>query len=381
MKYSILFVDDEANILNGYKRNLRKYFTIHTALGGEEALAILAKHKDIAVIVSDMQMPEMNGVEFLSKAKPLAKNSVRMMLTGNADQQTAIDAINQGDIFRFINKPCPVAEMLEIIKVGIKHHLLITAEQELLKTTLKKSIEALIETLSLSCPEAFGSINRIKNNMASCVRLMGVDNTWKYEAMAMLSLIGYISLPKNIIEKISQGLPLDPDQQALYLRHSEIGFKIIDKIPRLEEISKVIKYQNKCFDGSGYPVDDLQGNQIPIGARILKIILDFDLLEKIHKSSTVAITKIEESCEKYDPKVLTYFIKSLENSKNLSKKPTTLAGLAIGMILAEDVLTDNELLLVSKGQEITECVIDRLYNFSRHHKLPEHYIVYIDQQD
>ena len=101
MKYAVLFVDDEANVLNAYKRNLRKYFDVYTALSGKDALELLEKHKDIAVIVTDMQMPSMNGVEFLEQARRVSKNSVRLMLTGNADQKTAIDAINPGGYLPF----------------------------------------------------------------------------------------------------------------------------------------------------------------------------------------------------------------------------------------------------------------------------------------
>lgn len=101
----ILFVDDDPNILKGFQRNLRKDFTVSVAEGGQQALELIQSSEPFAVIVSDMQMPGMNGAEFLYAAKKISPDSVRMMLTGNADQQTAINAINKGDIFRFINKP------------------------------------------------------------------------------------------------------------------------------------------------------------------------------------------------------------------------------------------------------------------------------------
>ncbi|MBN3560590.1 HD domain-containing phosphohydrolase [Aliamphritea spongicola] len=377
MKYAVLFVDDEANVLNAYKRNLRKYFDVHTALSGKDALELLEKHKDIAVIVTDMQMPSMNGVEFLEQARSVAKNSVRLMLTGNADQKTAIDAINQGDIFRFINKPCSPAEMLQILKLAIKQYQLIVAEQELLRTTLKKSIEALIETLSLACPESFGSVSRVKRHVIDCVKAMGAQNVWMYESMAMLAQLGYISLSKDIIDKLMMGQPLDDNQQEAFYKHSEVGYKLVSKIPRLEDVALAIRYQNKGFDGSGFPEDGPEGSELPVGSRILKIALDYERFEKLGGSAESALAYIHEHQARYDPRIFKVFVQSLSDARQLTLEHVGLMALKPGMVFAEDVMTDQELLLVSKGQEVTECVIDRFYNFSRHHKLPEQFGVYV----
>lgn len=376
MKYPILFVDDEQNVLSAYKRNLRKYFDVHTALSGAEALELIRQKKKFCVIVSDMQMPNMNGVEFLQIAKKECKNSVRVMLTGNADQQTAIDAINHGDIFRFVNKPCSPEQMLEVLKVALKQYMLITAEQELLKTTLKKSIEVLIETLTLACPSSFGSIHRIKKHMANCARLMGAENTWMFESMAMLSLIGYIGLPDNLLEKVTSGAILTEDQEAEYVKHSEVGYKLINKIPRLEEIAQVIKYQNKHFNGAGFPQDELKGKDIPIGARILKIALDFERFSDITLSSEEAISQLDKHSERYDPKIIKHFIESLNEHREKRILELNLLGLEEGMIIAEDVLTPQGTLLVCKGQEITGSVINRFFSFDHQKQLPTHIYVY-----
>src|SRR6266700_2888600 len=112
MSVKVLCVDDESNVLEAYQRNLRKRFTIDTALGGEPALALIASQGPYAVIVTDMQMPGMDGVEFLMRVRQKAPDTVRLMLTGNADQKTAVEAVNKGHVFSFLSKPCP-AESLE----------------------------------------------------------------------------------------------------------------------------------------------------------------------------------------------------------------------------------------------------------------------------
>jgi EAL domain-containing protein (putative c-di-GMP-specific phosphodiesterase class I)/CheY-like chemotaxis protein len=134
VKYSILFVDDDKNVVDAYKRNLHKYFDVHTAISGAQALELIRNNHNYAVIISDMQMPNMNGIEFLILAKKMSKNSIRIMLTGNGDQQTAIDAINQGNIYKFVNKPCSPKKMLDILNTAINHYMSIKVESELLKT-------------------------------------------------------------------------------------------------------------------------------------------------------------------------------------------------------------------------------------------------------
>jgi len=104
--HKILCVDDEPNVLKAYKRGLRSNFAIDIATSGGEALQFIESRGPYAVIVSDMRMPQMNGIELLNTVKQCAPDTVRIMLTGNADQQTAIDAVNPGEIFRFLNKPC-----------------------------------------------------------------------------------------------------------------------------------------------------------------------------------------------------------------------------------------------------------------------------------
>ena len=119
MSRRILLVDDEVNVLQGYQRALRKRFELDVANSGAEALEKIASGGPYAVIVSDMRMPEMNGVELLTAVKQKAPETVRMMLTGNSDQQTAIDAINKGDIFRFLNKPCSKEEFAAALSAGL----------------------------------------------------------------------------------------------------------------------------------------------------------------------------------------------------------------------------------------------------------------------
>jgi len=127
----ILFVDDEAPVLDGYQRLLHRDFTVNTAAGGYEGLAAIQANGPYAVVISDMRMPEMSGVEFLAQVRQKAPDSVRMLLTGYADLYAAIEAVNRGSIFRFLTKPCEKATLVDAIQSGLAQYRASAAQREL----------------------------------------------------------------------------------------------------------------------------------------------------------------------------------------------------------------------------------------------------------
>ncbi len=363
MSEKILLVDDESNVLDAYRRNLRKQFNISTAEGGEEALETIKNEGPFAVIVSDMRMPGMDGVTFLSKAKKVTPDSIRIMLTGNADQQTAIDAVNKGDVFKFLNKPCSPEDMTIILQVALRQYQLIKAEKNLLENTLKGSIETLAEVLSLVSPHAFGRTTRLKRKMTEVAQLIGQPNSWELESAALLSLMGCVTLPEELTKKVTSLTSLNEKEKAIYQKHPELGAQLIEKIPRMKNVADSIRYQHKYFDGSGFPDDQLKGELIPLGGRILRVLLDFDLLEAAGLHPAAAIEKLEHRLEKYDPKVIAALKSHFNEAEAVREIEVSMHQLKDSMVLAQDIVTKGGALLMCKGQHITPSVIARLANF------------------
>ncbi len=363
MTKKVLFVDDEPNVLQSIRRSLRKEFDIDTAEGGEEALGKLNANGGYAVIVSDMRMPGMNGVEFLSQAKAQFPDSVRMMLTGNADQQTAVDAVNHGDIFRFMNKPCAPDELASAVRSGLRQHELITAERELLEQTLRGSIDALASVLSLSNPEVFGSTCRYKNRVQQLAETLRLDDVWQYESAAMLCKMGCVAIPEDLVRRKVGGHKLADDEYAEFAEHASIGADLVKNIPRMENVAEAIRYQEKNFDGSGYPKDGVKGDSIPLGARLLKVVLDFDAIESSGAQIEEALERLKSHAVRYDPKVLAAFEQSLQKDLTLQTATVSIMKLDDSMILAEDLKTADDILLIAKGQETTLSVRRHLQNY------------------
>src|ERR1700677_1380869 len=147
MSERILFVDDEPNVLEGIRRTLRKQGEIYTAASGAEGLRVLSESAPFALVVSDMRMPAMNGAQFLARVREHAPDTVRMILSGQADLQATIAAVNEGGIYRFLSKPCPSDQLLLAVQDGLEQHQLIVAEKVLLEQTLSGAVTMLIEIL------------------------------------------------------------------------------------------------------------------------------------------------------------------------------------------------------------------------------------------
>lgn len=375
-KDRVLFVDDEANLLDSYRRSLRKIVTVETALSGQEALEMMKNSEPFSIVVSDMQMPGMNGIEFLAEAKKRSPDTVRMMLTGNADQLTAIEAVNKGDVFRFLNKPCEPKEMAMALFAAAKQYRLITAEKEVLEKTLAGTIGVLNDVLSMVNPDAFGKTTRIKRLVRAVAEQLQLDNLWQYETMAGLSQIGCVILPEELLSKHAQGVELNEEEKQIFDQQASTGAHLISKIPRLEDIAHSIQYQGKNYDGSGIPNDNVSGEDVPMGSRILKIVSDYDIYQSRELTSDQCLSRLEANKSWYDPVVLNAFRAVFGIEAKAESASFRIKELQESMVFAEDVYTNTGLLVVGNGQEASLMIIERLVMFARSNRIADSVLVY-----
>jgi len=373
----VLCVDDDPHILDAYRRQLRREFKIDTATSADLALTALQSQGPYAVIVSDMRMPGMDGVQFLAKVKSLSPDTVRIMLTGNSDQHTAMEAVNEGSIFRFLTKPCPSEQLAKAILAGLHQYRLIRAEKELLEKTLRGSVKVLVDVLSLVNPTAFGRASRVYRLVRQLATELKIPPSWELDVAAMLSQIGCVTIPPDTMEAVYLGRTLTPEESKMFQAHPSVGRDIVAKIPRLENVAQIIGYQEKCFDGTGAPADAKQGRAIPLGARILKVALDFDALKSSGMDEYEAFQRLREQARRYDPDVLNALEGVVELAETVVVRTVALEDLASGMTFAEDIRTTTGLLLVSKGQEATPSVCQRLINHSRRTPMPTSVRVFV----
>lgn len=371
MSSKILFVDDEPNVLEAYQRNLRKRFVIETATSGELGLGLISQRGPYAVVVADMQMPAMNGVEFLIQAQRRAPDSVRLMLTGNADQQTAVEAVNQGHVYQFLNKPCPPDLLAQALDGAIRQYQLITAERELLEKTLNGSINMLTGILASAEPHSFGRGERLRDYMRAFASSLNMTQTWELELAAMLSQIGYVTVPPKVLEKKRLGHGITAAEENVLARIPEIGARLLANIPRLEAVARIVLYQNKNYDGSGFPSDSVAADEIPIGSRILRILSDLAELEASGLATSKALERMQTRSGCYDPQVLDSTFAcfdvylSAPTFAKVSSKSITLKELRIGQTLTSNVETNDGVLIVCARTKVSQMTLEKLRNFDQ----------------
>lgn len=381
MTEKILFVDDDPHILEAFKRSLRKQFDIDTAAGGKEGLRAISENGPYSIIVSDMQMPEMNGIEFLSKVKDKSPDSVRIMLTGNADMQTAIEAVNKGNIFRFLTKPCQQETFVTALKAGIKQFQLITAERELLEKTLSGSVKVLVDILSIVSPMAFSRSVRLRSYARHIARRLKLPNAWRYELAALLSQIGCVTIPPETIEKIYAGQDLTSGEQEIFESYPKTGSDLLITIPRLAPVALMIEKQHSSFKEFASPKAPKDRDITDIGAQILKVAYELD--GKVSRGTPIqkAIDKMLEQPDEFDLLIVqALFGLDIEKSQ-LVLNVRKIQDLETGMILGESVSTKTGTLLVHKGQEISFPMLKLLKNFLRNGLIADKIRVKIPKQE
>ncbi len=414
----ILFVDDEENILKALRRLMMdEEYEVFTATSGEEGLRILKEEKDIGVIVSDQRMPGLSGVDFLEKAREINPYAVRIILTGYADINAAIDAINRGGAYRYVSKPWKDEEMLQLIKEAASRYCLVMENRRLIgiinrqneelkkwntelekrvqeqTEELKKKNEALlalkerIERNFKNSIEAFSSLLELRNAAVkdhsrkvaelSCLlsKSLGLseEEVETIRIAALLHDIGKIGMPDLMLQKdVSQ---LSDEEMEEYKKHPVRGQAAIDIIEDLRDAGVLIRHHHENYDGSGFP-DGLKGKNIPVGARVISLadFVDWEVNRWEGKNSIqLSLNRVKENLyRKFDPDfygVLEEKIKEvysdLEPETDMIELELNPDSLRPGMILAKDVVSGTGLLLLRKGTTLDDSKIDALKRFYR----------------
>jgi CheY-like chemotaxis protein len=353
----ILCVDDEPRVVDGLALHLRKDYEVLTAHGGQSALQLLKEKGAPAVVVSDMRMPGMDGAVLLKHVKNLYPDTTRILLTGEPGRDAAIAAVNEGQIFRFLTKPCPPDQLRAAIDAAVNQHRLLSAERVLLQETLIGCIRALIDILALTHPAAFGRATRVTRLATELAAATGAPGFWQLEAAAMLSQIGYVSLPTELVEKLYYGKRLTAEERTLADAAPQVAQKLLGHIPRLDPVMAILgASQSLKAEAAEEPARS--------GARILRLALEYDAHTACGLSPAESIVRIRANPSRHETALidcLEALLGAGEGSEEISE--VAVGRVALGMVFKDDLRTSVGAVLIPKGFEVTEAFLERMRNF------------------
>ena len=409
---TLLFVDDEANILASLKRLFRPQgYRILTAESGAQGLAIMAQ-ENVDLVISDMRMPEMNGAQFLERARETWPDTVRILLTGYAEIGATIEAINKGQIYRYISKPWEDNDITLIVRHALQQKMLEREKQRLeeltrsqneelkelnasLEDRVKARTEELRQTMSfleasnerlkknfitsilvfsnlieMRNPKMMGHARRVADLARTLAQNMGLSAAEVQDVFiaGLLLDIGKIGLPDYLLDK--PFTTLTSEERSEMVRAPVKGQAALMALEQLHGPAKLIRAHREHFDGSGYP-DRLAGLEIPLGARILSVINDYDaaqsgslLTRRLNKADAQAFIW-ENAGKRYDPTVVKAFLKGGEPQKTGGELALGSYELLADMELSRDLVSADGLLLLPKGSVLDEEGIENIQFFER----------------
>jgi response regulator RpfG family c-di-GMP phosphodiesterase len=429
-EYTLLCVDDEPNVLSALRRLLRNPgYRVLTAEGGKAALHIL-EQETVHLIISDMRMPEMTGAEFLGTAAQRWPRTIRILLTGYSDLNSTVEAINRGAIYRYVSKPWEDMDLLMAVQRALEQQHLTTERERLaavvtrqnqelreLNANLEAKVKARTEEIQQTADMLDLAYHELKRSYVSIVPVfanfaemregaagghsrrvaemarilarqldLDEDEVEKINFAALLHDIGKLSMPDVLLKKPFEAMKRE--ERVQFMRHPVIGQTAFTGVDSMQGVGLLIRSHHERFDmqgvgllirghherydGLGYP-DGLRRDAIPLGARILAVVNDFDALQfgslvngKLNMAEARAFLA-EYRGSRYDPRVLDVFLAWLDTNPEIAARVIdalrlTSDALRPGMILARHLVNQHGVLLFSRGTALDEYIIDRIKN-------------------
>jgi response regulator RpfG family c-di-GMP phosphodiesterase len=359
-KTKIIFVDDDKKVLDSFVRIFRNKLDISVAENGNEALKLIAEKGPFAVVVSDYKMPEMNGLDFLAKVKKSYPNCIRIMLTGFADLDTAIKAVNESNIFRLLTKPCPKELMNKALDDAIELHHIVMAEKELLENTVNGAVKLLVEILSTVRPSAFSRATRTANLANEVAGKLSLPRKWILTTSALLINVGLLTVSEPIMEKLNQDDEVTLEEKMLLDNYPMAAAKMIKHIPRLEPVAELVGKQEAFL---GQPPQRLLARDYTgreKNDQILHLVRLYLHIKASGFSEKESLKMIKEKA-KFDAEILNALYEVVEGEFQYEISSFLLNEIPVDSILAEDVyLKKPRKKLLYKGQELTSNLKDYL---------------------
>ena len=357
----VLFVDDQDEVLEDIKVQVSDVCDPYGATTSEEGLEIFENEGPFTVVVSDQILPGVDGSDFLAKVVRRDPHVSTMLLTGHANYADAMTAVNDGHVFRLLEKPYSPAALREAIVAGARQRQLVESERVLLHETLIGAVNALTETLATVKPRFFGRAQRVKRLSGEVARYLDFPHPWQVETAAVFSQMASITLPEEEAENVFLRKHLRPQIVKLVERFPEVIDHLLGNIPRLEEVREILD----CLFGNPLPYQKPGKEEIYQAFEILDAALEYDYLEVEGHDSEVILGTLQAGSKDFNQDVIEAITTLQKKSKiRYLVNELPLDDLRVGMRLAEDLRLDTAMLVAPKGTDISRHFLQVLHNYN-----------------
>ncbi|HYD95914.1 MAG TPA: HD domain-containing phosphohydrolase [Noviherbaspirillum sp.] len=411
---SILFVDDEQNILSSLRRVFRTQgYQVLTADSGAAGLQIL-ESEPVDLVISDMRMPQMDGAQFLERVRKRWPETIRLLLTGYADVQSILAAINRGEIYRYITKPWDDTDIVLVVRHALERRVLEQEKRRLELLTLQQNeelralnagLEAKVEERTTALRAAHDRLveanNKLKTSFLTSIKVFSsviemrggklaghsrrvadlarkiaikleLDQQEVQEVFvaALLHDIGKIAFSDDLLAQPVN--TMNGEQLGQYRRHPLRAEQLLMPLEDLRGAARILRAQLERFDGQGFP-DGLSGFNIPLGARILALASDFDnlqngvLLQRSLRADEAVAAVVQAQGTRYDPQIVAVFQEVISGRTAEVQPEVAMRAHALrpGMVLSRDLITHDGFLLLSAENRLDERVIRQILDFEQ----------------
>lgn len=358
----ILLIDDEPNVLNAFKRRLGSKYEVFASTSGSDALKIIKEHPEIAAVVSDMQMPGMNGTEILKEIAKKNPDCIRIMLTGMPDQKTAAQAINDGAVFRFLTKPCSLDDLEVALQYAIDHRRLLRHEKELLKNTLGGIIKLVSELISGIDPLGAEKADQTRRIIKEICKAKEVQSL-ELELAPLFGNLGKLSLPLELLYKLTSNEELSIVEKKTANLSYSTSARLIRGIPRLDKIATIIE----CAHGDMEPPENLK--QLVQIYKLANKLLDIAQPGSSETLSLKELTLRSLGQLNNQEQELIKFSLSQEDvvkpvvDESVSGYLVSFSELCPGQMLMTDILDKSGKLLLKRGFMLSRATIERIKTY------------------
>ncbi|TWT78183.1 Hydrogenase transcriptional regulatory protein hupR1 [Posidoniimonas polymericola] len=368
MGYRVMLVDDDHTLLSSIGRNLCLDYDLVTACSGAEALEKITEHGPFGLVLTDMRMPGMTGLQLIIEARKVSPMTSYIMLTGNQDLGTAVQAVNEGHVFRFLSKPCELATIRSAIEAGLRQYGLEVGEKELLNKTCAGAIALLTDVLEATQPMICSRHSSTSETVEMLLEAAGVPKRWEYALASRLALVGFACLGEESARVFDTTSPHDADWKFAVERAMGIGGRMVKRIPRLGIVGEIVESAHGVTGAFCYKKPKSEAAIVRTGATLIALSLAWETLRRQGLRRKDAV----EEMKLLFPELLPVYVEAFEKlpeTGDADEQPgaqVDVSELAPGMVLHSDVVGRDGSVLLRAGSRLSEVHIEKLRNGTEH---------------